>query len=87
MATEYTYYCEAPDCHGGSLDGDKPPLHARTGSAPPYLPSGFVETRERHNTGDTLHHFCSWDCLMKYAAQQPVPIEGSCDGPGGLADV
>lgn len=72
MAIERTYYCEAPDCHGGSLDGDKPPRHAATASPPPYLPRGFIETRSHDDYGEALHHFCSWDCLMKFAAAQPV---------------
>lgn len=73
MAVDRVYYCESPDCHGGSLDGDKPPANARTGSPPPYLPSGFIETREVGPSGETLHHFCSWDCCMKFAAAQPIP--------------
>lgn len=73
MSIERTYYCESPDCHGGSLDGDTPPAHVTTASAPPHLPGGFIETRERTDEGDHLHHFCSWDCCMKFAAAQPVP--------------
>lgn len=72
MSIERTYYCEAPDCHGGSLDGDKPSLHVRTAQPPPYLPIGWIETRERLDGEDSLHHFCSWDCCMKFAAKQPV---------------
>jgi hypothetical protein len=73
MAVERTYYCEAPECHGGSLDGETPPCHATSASPPPHLPGGFIETRERCDDGDHLHHFCSWDCCMKFAAAQPVP--------------
>jgi hypothetical protein len=73
MAIERTYYCESPDCHGGSLDGDKPPASVSTASAPPYLPHDWIETREVDSQGTELHHFCSWDCSMKFAAGQPVP--------------
>lgn len=68
MSIERTYYCEAPDC------GEGEPRHATTASAPPHLPSGFIETRERCDAGDVLHHFCGWDCLTKYAAAKPLPI-------------
>lgn len=47
MAIERVYYCESPDCNGGSLDGDKSPGHCRTASPPPYLPAGFIEVRLR----------------------------------------
>jgi hypothetical protein len=73
MSIERTYYCESPDCHGGSIDGDKPPASVSTASPPPYLPHGLVETREVDDGGEVLHHFCSWDCCMKFAAAQPVP--------------
>jgi hypothetical protein len=72
MAIERTYFCESPDCHGGSLEGDKDPCHVSTGSEPPYLPGGFIETREVDDQGTVLHHFCSWDCCMKFAAAQPI---------------
>jgi hypothetical protein len=67
MSIDRVYYCEGPDCNGGD------PTHVRTATPLPYLPLGFIETRECLNGGDYLHHFCSWDCLMKYAAAQPVP--------------
>lgn len=74
MSIERTYYCEAPDCHGGSLDSsEKPPYHVQTGSPPPYLPAAWIETRQMEHGEPELHHFCSWDCCMKYAALQPVP--------------
>lgn len=62
MSIERVYYCDA-DC----------PCHARTGSPPPHLPSGFIETRERTDHGDELHHFCCWPCAMTFAADQPIP--------------
>lgn len=72
MSVERTYYCEGPGC-GPEHEGGNP-CHARTASPPPHLPSGFIETRGRVEGVDDIHHFCGWDCLMKYAAEQPVPI-------------
>lgn len=62
------YYCEGP------LDNDdgRCPAHVRTATPPPHLPIGIIETRQRENGEDDIHHFCSWDCAMKYAAAQPV---------------
>lgn len=74
VAIERTYYCESPDCGGGSLDGDKPPAHCQTATPPPYLPPGFIEVRLRDDGEDAVHHFCCWDCLTKYAAAQPLPV-------------
>jgi hypothetical protein len=77
MSIERIYYCEGPGCHDHDPD-DKdapPPLHARTAAEPPHLPSGFIEARQRENGVDFTHHFCSWDCCMKFAAQRPVPEE------------
>jgi hypothetical protein len=64
MAIERTYHCEAPD--------ESCPVHQRTGTPPPHLPLGWIETRTVCNGEECLHHFCSWDCCMKYAAAQPV---------------
>jgi hypothetical protein len=75
MSIERTYYCEGPGCHGHDPeDAETPsPLHTRTFTPPPHLPIGFVETRQRLNGRDYLRHFCSWDCVMKFAAKQPIP--------------
>lgn len=69
MSIERTYYCEGPGCG----DEEHGPCHGPTATPPPYLPGGFIETRQREDGKDALHHFCSWDCLMKYAAKQPIP--------------
>lgn len=74
MSVERTYYCEGPDCgRHGEQDRDEVPVHVKTASPPPYLPVGVIETRDRDPEGEQTHHFCSWDCVMKYAAAQPVP--------------
>ncbi len=68
MSVQRTIYCEGPDCNDGS------PSHVSTASPPPYVPMGFIETRENDGTGGLAeHHFCGWSCAMKLAAAQPIP--------------
>lgn len=79
MSVERTYYCDGPDCPA-PMEGDTP-RHVSTVSPPPYLPIGVMEVRERSDQGDDTHHFCSWDCLMKFAAAKPpseyIPFDGT----------
>lgn len=63
MGIERTYYCDGPDC------GDGQPVHTSTATPPPYLPIGFIETRQEGES----HYFCGWDCLTKFAAAKPLP--------------
>lgn len=74
MSVERTYYCDGPDCGGeGGLKGGHSSVHAQTATPPPHLPSSFLAVRgNRWMDGKDETHFCSWDCLMKYAAAQPV---------------
>jgi hypothetical protein len=82
VAIDRIYYCEGPDCGGeGGLAGGHTSCHVQTATAPPYLPPSFIEVREGDDQGPTEHHFCSWDCLMKYAAAQPIPERIDFDGP------
>lgn len=57
MSIERVYYCDGPDCL----------THSRTASL--SLPAGFfrVDEGEGHE-----HHFCSWDCILRYAATMPA---------------
>lgn len=75
MSIQRTYLCDGPACNGSDPDDAdaQMPRHAVTALAPPHLPVGFIETRERDNGVDHLNHFCSWDCAMKYASQFPAP--------------
>lgn len=87
MSIERTYYCEGPDCGRDLGDTDeRMPCHARSATPPPHLPSGFIETRTRHDLGDDVHHFCGWDCLTKYAAAKPLPIIIPWDQALGMGD-
>ena len=73
MAVDRTIYCDGPDCGGeGGLHGGHSSCHVQTASPPPYIPIGFIETRTQINGEDFVNHFHSWDCVMKYAAAQPL---------------
>jgi hypothetical protein len=72
MGIERTYYCEGPDC-GSEPGGITNPCHVSTASPPPYLPGGFIETRETEDGVEINHYFCGWDCLTKFAAAKPLP--------------
>jgi hypothetical protein len=68
VSIERTYYCDGPDC------GDGRPCHVRTATPPPHLPPSFLEVRgdrEGLDQSEGTAHFCSWDCLMRYAAARP----------------
>lgn len=58
MSIERVFHCDGPDCES----------HARTVGVQP--PTGFLVVRE---DADHEHHFCNWDCLMKFAAAKPLP--------------
>jgi hypothetical protein len=59
MSIERVYYCDWRECEA----------HVRTASARPQ--GSFMTLTE--NTGRPLH-FCSWDCILKHAAEKP-PVE------------
>ena len=87
MSVQRTIYCDGPDCGGeGGLRGGHTSCHVSTASPPPYLPISFIEVRERHDMGDEIQHFCGWDCLMKYAAKQPIPERIEWDDIAGGSD-
>lgn len=56
MSIERVYYCDGPECEN----------HARTAGDLP--PTSFLAVRE--DTDDS-HHFCGWDCLLRFAAEKP----------------
>lgn len=58
MATERTFYCDAPECE----------RHVSTRSHRPGIGSGFLFVTE--GSAATLH-FCGWDCVLRYAAAKP----------------
>jgi hypothetical protein len=71
MSVERIFYCDWSGCaddHPG--EPDAPPVHIRTAATRPSPTSGFIFVTA--GFGRTLH-FCGWNCLMKYAADQPQP--------------
>lgn len=72
MSIERTFYCDGPDCRA----------HVRTAEVRPRMPWIFIE-----ETGGVFFHpdchpypnpgdpwtFCSYDCVMKFAAKSPPP--------------
>ncbi len=57
MARETTYHCEGPDCAKHVTAMCKPPA------------TGFLVVRERiPSERPTDRDFCSWDCVMRFAA-------------------
>lgn len=59
MSIERIFYCDGRDCEA----------HTRTASTRPGM--SFLTITE--DAGRTLH-FCSWDCVLKHAAEIP-PVE------------
>lgn len=77
MSIDRTYICDGPDCggDGGKDSRESSPVSARTATPPPHLPSSFLQVRGDRIGLDPIQgtaHFCSWDCLMKFAAKQPM---------------
>lgn len=56
MSIERVYICDWHDCEN----------HARTASD--SLPASMIAVNEG---ADRPHHFCGWDCLLKFAAEKP----------------
>lgn len=56
MSIERVYHCDWHDCES----------HARTASE--SLPVSMIAVAEGT---DRPHHFCGWDCLLKFAAEKP----------------
>lgn len=77
MSIERTYYCDGPahtEFPEGELEqrlGGLCPAHARTAGS--GLPHGFIRiVRGRGEYGEP-NHFCGWGCVMRFAADMPVP--------------
>ncbi len=58
MSIERIFYCDWRDCEG----------HVRTASP---RPASFITVTE--GTGRS-QHFCTWDCVLKHAAEKP-PVQ------------
>jgi hypothetical protein len=76
MGIERTYYCDGPE--NRDIPGDEPqpdgcPHHVRASLVDnEYIPGGFIEVRSHVQGATYTHlHFCSWDCVLRYAAKAP----------------
>lgn len=82
---ERTYYCDGPentDIPGDSPQPDGCPHNVKAMMLDlAYLPGGVIETRQYvQGSVYETHHFCSWDCLLRFAAQQrPTEYIGGDD--------
>lgn len=71
MSTEYVYRCNGPECER---------WHESQ-----YPVSGhFILVREPGDQGAVTElHFCSWDCVLKFAAtiepSEVIPLHGDDD--------
>jgi hypothetical protein len=62
MSLEHVYHCDGPGCE----------VHARVLAALGRPPVGFLLVTSYEEPD---HHFCSWDCAMKFAAQrEPMTV-------------
>ena len=59
MSIERVYYCDWRECE----------CHVRTASNHPPEPILTVA-----GDADGSHHFCGWDCLLKFAAEKPPEV-------------
>lgn len=73
MAVEYRFKCNGPDCE-----------HWHETQYP--ISGVFILVREPGDTGiaPTELHFCSWDCVLRFAGQiepsEVIPLHGGDDG-------
>lgn len=58
MSIERIFYCDWRECEA----------HTRTVGTIPGM--SFLTITE---DADRTLHFCSWDCVLKHAAEQPAP--------------
>jgi hypothetical protein len=57
MAIERTFYCDGPECE----------RHVRTAADRPLAEFIFIT----EGGFDNELHFCTWDCVLRYAAAKP----------------
>jgi hypothetical protein len=73
-----TFHCDGPGCGGE----DGPALNIEThGEQPPTFITVWENPGYAHEPR-TEHHFCCWDCCMKFAAQIPPPERILLDDEG-----
>ncbi len=59
MSVEHIFYCDCRECN----------TNVQTASASPPLWLTVTDDADRRSM-----YFCSWDCILKYAAEIP-PVE------------
>jgi hypothetical protein len=59
MSIERIFRCDWRECEG----------HIRTAMARPA--NGFITVTEQWPGRRATHHFCTWDCLLKFSAEKP----------------
>lgn len=78
MSVQRTFYCDGPDC------GDGKPVNVETHAEhPPTFITTYEEPGFAHEDRHEMH-FCSWDCVLRYAAKvepsEEIPFEQSGGG-------
>lgn len=83
MSIRRRFFCDGPNC-GEDMPGAAGPLNVEThGEHPPTFITVHEEPGFPHEDRTELH-FCSWDCVLKYAAKhEPTEIVPLGDGPEG----
>ena len=67
MKLEGVVHCEGPDCEVHQHVGVPSMMLGR-------LPAGWLQVVEYGDQEPDTFAFCTWDCLMKRAADVPPPI-------------
>jgi hypothetical protein len=73
MSVRRTFHCDGPECAA----------HVETAAEhPPTFVTVLEEPGYAHEQRPE-HHFCSWDCVLKYAAMiepsEIIPADGGSD--------
>ena len=63
MRLEHVFWCDRSDCHS----------HVRTAASAPSTGVLVHELPPTGNQDGDVRWFCSWDCLMLFAAAVSVP--------------
>ena len=59
MSIERVFYCDWHECEGHAVGNED------------CAPSSFITVNEEAGQAS---HFCSWDCLLRFAAEKPPTV-------------